>query len=191
MKTLKIVTLVLGIAVVCGCDLDVPVRASDERRQLVVERDMKAAQPTPTDIQYSLERYNLIRRAYWVNGMRERAVTVPCPVVKPIGYIVLVTGSGAVLGSFVVDGKLSSLNSYLTPESEYYDVSPKSSSLGDTYNRWLADTDGCYGSNDKNGVFWFTPDGKYMEWSGTYLYSDIPFQIQNPVLHINNNGGGL
>ena len=24
-------------------------------------------QPTPTDLDYSLERYNLIRRAYWVN----------------------------------------------------------------------------------------------------------------------------
>lgn len=29
-------------------------------------------QPTPTDIDYSLERYNLIRRAYWVNGQREK-----------------------------------------------------------------------------------------------------------------------
>ena len=25
-------------------------------------------QPTPDDLEYSLERYNLIRRAYWVNG---------------------------------------------------------------------------------------------------------------------------
>ena len=31
-------------------------------------------QPTPTDLEYSLERYNLIRRAYWVNGQREKAV---------------------------------------------------------------------------------------------------------------------
>ena len=32
-------------------------------------------QPTPTDLEYSLERYNLIRRAYWVNGQREKALS--------------------------------------------------------------------------------------------------------------------
>lgn len=33
-----------------------------------VTKDLQNNQPTPTDIDYSLERYNLIRRAYWVNG---------------------------------------------------------------------------------------------------------------------------
>ena len=28
------------------------------------------------------------------------------------------------------------------------------------------------GSND-DGIFFFTTDGKYIEWNGTYLYSDI------------------
>ena len=137
-------------------------------------------QPTPTDIDYSLERYNLIRRAYWVNGQREKANAMPCAVNKPLGYIVLMTDNGAILGSFVVDGKVSSLNSFLTPDSEYYELA---GATYKEYNKWLSDVDGSYGEND-NGIFFFTPDGKYIEWTGTYLYSDIPFIVENPVLKI-------
>ena len=84
-----------------------------------------------------------------------------------------------IFGKFVVDGKVSSLNSYLTPDSEYYDIQ-KSTSY---YNEWLADVDGSYGANDE-GIFFFTPDGRYIEWTGDYLYSDIPFEIEDPVLKV-------
>ena len=137
-------------------------------------------QPTPTDINYSLERYNLIRRTYWVNGQREKAINLPCAVVKPLGYIVLLTESGAVVGRFIVDGKVTSLNSYLTPDSEYFEVSRGS---GVTYNKWLPDVDGAYGFND-NGIFFFTPNGNYIEWTGIYLYSDIPFEIEDPIVKV-------
>jgi hypothetical protein len=197
-KVTMMVMCMVGMLVVTGCDQinvqspTLPLASksvSDEVRQQSVEKTMKANQQTPTDIQYSLERYNLIKRAYWVNGKREKAMSVPCAIQRPIGYIVLITGSGAILGTFVVDGKLSSLNSYLTPESEYAEVALSSygnySGKDVIYNKWLADIDGCYGSNDKNGVFWFTPDGKYMEWTGQYLYSDIPFKVKSPVLEVN------
>ena len=151
---------------------------------------LQEKQPTPTDIDYSLERYNLIRRAYWVNGQREKASAVICQVDKPLGYIVLFTESGSVVGRFIVDGKVSSLNSYLTPDSEYYEKDLDYSN-GDTElrsvdrysNKWLADVDGSYGENDA-GIFFFTPDGKYVEWTGTYLYSDIPFEVEDPVVKI-------
>ena len=48
-------------------------------------------------------------------------------------------------------------------------------------NTGRADVDGSYGSND-NGIFFFTPDGKYIEWTGTYLYSDIPFEVKDTVV---------
>lgn len=137
-------------------------------------------QPTPTDLNYSLERYNLIRRAYWVNGQREKANALPCEIEKPLGYIVLLTESGSVVGKFVVDGKVSSLNSFLTPDSEYYERDMDYESM--THNAWLADIDGSYGEND-NGIFFFTPDGKYVEWTGIYLYSDIPFEVEAPVIN--------
>lgn len=140
---------------------------------------LQANQPTPTDIEYSLERYNLTRRAYWVNGLREKANALPCPIEKPLGYVILLTESGSVVGKFTVDGKVSSLNSFLTPDSEYYEYSAGETSR---INEWLADVDGSYGEND-NGIFFFTPDGKYVEWSGIYLYSDIPFVVDAPVVN--------
>ena len=134
-------------------------------------------QPTPTDIDYSLERYNLIRRAYWVNGQREKASALPCEVQKPLGYIVLFSGN-VVVGNFVVDGKVSSLNSFLTPDTN----SPNNTSA-----YWLADVDGSYGENDA-GIFFFTPDSKYIEWTGTYLYSDIPFIVDDPIVKTEVSG---
>lgn len=154
-----------------GCDSDGTY--ADTQATERVTANLQKNQPTPTDIEYSLERYNLIRRAYWVNGQREKANALPCEIEKPLGYVTLFSGNAAV-GSFIVDGKVSSLNSYLTPDSEEYAAS---------YSEWLADVDGTYGEND-SGIFFFTPDGNYIEWSGDYLYSDVPFKVENPVVTI-------
>lgn len=175
-----VLLLVLAVVtVLTSCEVDV---AADGSKQDIIStanvaNTLQTNQPTPTDISYSLERYNLIRRTYWVNGQREKANMLICEIEKPLGYIVLFSGN-TVVGSFVVDGKVSSLNSYLTPDSEYYEYS------GGEYskmNEWLADVDGSYGEND-TGIFFFTPDGKYIEWTGTYLYSDIPFEVADPVV---------
>lgn len=175
----KILSVILAIVMVfamgvcfTGCD-EVSGTYQDELNTKEVANNLQKNQPTPTDLNYSLERYNLIRRTYWVNGQREKANALPCEIEKPLGYIVLFSGN-TVVGNFVVDGKVSSLNSYLTPDSEEYSSS---------YSEWLADVDGTYGDND-NGIFFFTPDGKYIEWTGTYLYSDIPFEVEAPVLTI-------
>lgn len=186
----KILSIILVIVMlftlsIClvGCDIDTTTTSNGSEQDLTNTKDaantIQANQPTPTDIDYSLERYNLIRRAYWVNGQREKANALPCEVEKPLGYIVLFAGN-TVVGNFVVDGKVSSLNSFLTPDSEYYEAD--TTSYVDN-NEWLADVDGSYGSND-NGIFFFTPDGKYLEWSGEYLYSDIPFEVESPILNI-------
>ena len=47
--------------------------------------------------------------------------------------------------------------------------------------------DGSYGEND-NGIFFFTPDGKYVEWTGIYLYSDIPFELDAPTVLLQEAG---
>ena len=179
--------LVMGATLLVGCGEYTPTvdgSAQDMQNTIQTASDLQASQPTPTDIDFSLERYNLIKRAYWVNGQREKAMAVPCKVERPLGYILLLTDAGAPVGRFVVDGKVSSLNSYLTPDSEFYEQEYGSNgySYGDG-NDWLADVDGSYGMND-NGIFFFTPDGNYWEWTGTYLYSDVPFEIDNPMLKI-------
>lgn len=182
-----IATFTLVASILTGCGEYTPTvdgSAQDMYNTIQTASDLQASQPTPTDIDFSLERYNLIKRAYWVNGQREKAMAVPCQVERPLGYILLLTDAGAPIGRFVVDGKVSSLNSYLTPDSEFYEQEFGSNgySIGDG-NDWLADVDGSYGMND-NGIFFFTPDGNYWEWTGTYLYSDVPFEIDNPILKI-------
>lgn len=188
MKKIFILMLavVITLGALVGCD-EVNVGEGTYKDIQITQNTankLQSNQPTPSDIDYSLERYNLIRRAYWVNGQREKANALPCAVDKPLGYIVLFTESGAVVGSFVVDGKVSSLNSFLTPDSEYYEQEyvTDGASRGDG-NSWLADVDGSYGENDA-GIFFFTPDGKYLEWTGTYLYSDIPFEVDDPVIKV-------
>lgn len=173
-KILALVLAVMLITCLVGCDIPENGTYNDQQNTKSVARDLQSHQPTPTDINYSLERYNLIRRAYWVNGQREKANALVCEIEKPLGYIALFTSNGSVVEKFIVDGKVSSLNSFLTPDSEEY---------ASSYSEWLADVDGSYGENDA-GIFFFTPDGKYVEWTGTYLYSDIPFEIDDPILRV-------
>ena len=172
----KILTVALVAMMALGLVACGEYQLSDEEKTIQVAETLKDNQATPTDISYSLERYNLIRRAYWVNGQREKANSLICETEKPLGYVVLFTESGSVIGNFIVDGKVSSLNSFLTPDTKY-------PSYDSTYNTWIADVDGSYGEND-HGIFFFTPDGKYIEWTGTYLYSDIPFEVDEPVLKV-------
>ena len=174
-----IAAIMVGTSLLAGCEENSGSR-QDRIKTLEVGGILQGNQPTPTDINYSLERFNHIRRAYWVNGQREKAMSLTVPIQRPLGYVVLMTESGAVVGNFIVDGKVSSLQNYLTPTSEHYES-------GSSWNDWLADTDGTYGDNP-SGIFFFTPDGKYLEWPGLYLYSDIPFDVKNPVLEVQTNG---
>lgn len=183
MKNKLLIVLVASLSLfVTGCEES--SSGKDAQSTIDVGNKLSKNQPTPTDIDYSLERYNLIKRAYWVNGMRDKANSLPNPIADmPLGYIVLLTESGSVVGKFIVDGKVSSLNSYLTPDSEFYECIGSYCEGGNYNNHWLPDVDGSYGSND-NGIFFFTTDGKYVEWTGTYLYSDIPFKVADPIVKV-------
>lgn len=187
----KIISAFLAIALCLSlivgltrCDVSAATSAayntqSDIEAQKEVAGNLASSQSTPTDIDYSLERYNLIRRAYWVNGQREKANALVSPVEKPFGYIVLFSGN-TVVGSFVVDGKVTSLNSFLTPGNVDSTYGNRDGGYT-TITTEMADVDGSYGEND-SGIFFFTPDGKYIEWTGSYLYSDIPFVVESPVV---------
>ncbi len=179
-----ILTLCIGLValfsfVACG---DVSPERANTQTAMEGSSHIIENQPAPTDLDYSLERYNVIKRAYWVNGQREKAISLPCPVEKPLGYIVLFSASGAVMGRFIVDGKVSSLNSYLFP-AEYPQHVHDEDGSGNCYYDLVevAGIDGCYGENT-SGIFFFTTDGKYIEWTGDFLYSDIPFTVDDPIL---------
>lgn len=153
---------------------------ADEAKQNQVADKLANNQPLPTDIEYSLERYNLVRRAYWVNGLKEKAMSVERPAQVPLGYCVLIS-MGNVMAQFCVDGKVTSLNSYLT--AEYTNVEYGCGDGHGYYEKPTADVDGSYGDND-DGIFFFTPQWQYVEWSGDYIYTDEPFTISNTVLGV-------
>ena len=173
MKKIKLILIVLMfvamVFLMAGCSDDT---FKDKQATIDIGNKLSKDQPTPTDIDYSLERYNLIRRAYWVNGQQEKSRAVICPVRKPLGYIVTFLEGVGPVTSTTVDGKISSLNSFLTPDT----TAPNRE-----YADWLPDVDGSYGVND-GGIFWFDVTGEYHEWNGKYHYSSSPFEIERPIL---------
>ena len=175
MKKIVMVVLIFTILVASLTACEATGSGQDIMSTQEVADNLAISQPTPTDINFSLERYNLMRRAYWVNGQREKANSIICEVPKPFGYIILFAGNAPV-SRFIVDGKVSSLNSFLTPSAydEYV-------TQGGIKTIELSDIDGSYGEND-DGIFFFTVDGNYVEWTGEYLYSDIPIDIDNPIV---------
>ena len=191
-KMIFVLSAILVVCVaLCGCEAIEDTNIENTNTAIDAAYGIIENQPVPTDIDYSLERYNVVRRAYWVNGQREKANMLICPVEKPLGYIVLFSESGSVVGNFVVDGKVSSLNSYLFPA--YIDVTSDGLGAVATYSVSRACTsasvfsveipgiDGTYGSN-VSGIFFFDINGNYIEWTGNYLYTDIPVDIKDPIL---------
>ena len=130
----KIVALILVTIMLCalnGCEASSTYVDMSNTRELTDR--LVSSQPTPTDIEYSLQRYNLIRRAYWMNGYEEKARSLPCEVDKPLGYIYLFLEGVGCVAQYTVDGQITSLRTYLTPDTTY----PNS-----VESRWIADVDG-------------------------------------------------
>ncbi len=176
MKRIKVIS-VLMVLVMCVMSVTACAQDPNVTDRYVTEqnsRTMVENQPTPTDITYSLSRYNLIRRAYYMAGEFEKAANLECAVDKPQAYIYLfVEGVGCVMVDSV-DGIVTSQRSYLTPDSEQYAAS---------YADWLADVDGTYGENP-DGIFYFDLNGEYHEWTGLYYYSEKYYEINDPVITI-------
>lgn len=169
--------IMLVAIILTGCDSVTSETRKDIESTQALGHTLSSNQPTPKDINYSLERYNLIKRSYWVNGEREKALSLVSQVQLPLGYVVLFS-SNSVVAQFTVEGKVSSLNSFLTPSNL-----DKYHSNGGVLTYELPDVDGSYGEND-SGIFFFTSDGKYVEWTGDYIYSDIPLFIDNPTIQV-------
>ena len=84
---------------------------------------------------------------------------------------------GLIFAEYTVKGKVSSMNSQFTNPSK--EVGPRESRV--TIPQ--AEPDGSYGENPEDIFFW-TTDDRYVEWSGTYLYSEGRLEIQQPEQHI-------
>lgn len=127
-------------------------------------KNLNKGQPLPV-FTYSLERASLINRLNLWNQPNK------------ISYVVLFS-YGKVVTSFVVKGKVSSVNSLLTNPQQL--VNPPN--INGTYAMPSADLDGSYGDNPPGSIFFFTAgaDNRYVEWHGDYLWTDKPITVLTP-----------
>lgn len=120
----------------------------------------------------SSERKNVAKRAELFNNEEK------------ISYIYLVD-YGKVMAFYTVQGKVSSLRSYMTPIEQITDrfgtpcLSNDTHCWGGSSSNYIIsapDIDGTYGENVE-GIFFFTTDGAYVEWRGNYMMSDQPLKL--------------
>ena len=116
----------------------------------------------------SSERKNVARRAELFNNEDK------------ISYIYLVS-YGKVMAFYTVQGKVSSLQSYMTPTDKLVygngsNCDQTWSDSPDCYVVGAPDIDGTYGENVE-GIFFFTTEGAYVEWRGEYMMSDQPLKL--------------
>ncbi len=122
------------------------------------------------ELTHSEERDNLIKRATRLNQL------------NMTGCVSVFTPNGVLLYQGVVDGKVSSLNSYLLPGDTT--INGVSGGYSATIVVEAADIDGAYGMN-ADGVFFFNADSDaYIEAGNvTYIFTDQCLKTsQEPLL---------
>ncbi len=117
----------------------------------------------------SLERRNVQKRLLRFN--------------KPtkIGYVYIMS-FGKFVGYYAISGKISSVESQLTPSQKAFD-----SDGGSGHDEITVDSpgdDGTWGPNEGGsaGIFFFTTTGVMVETVADWIYSDAPLHIDVPNL---------
>lgn len=162
MKRNLIVGAAIAAMVLAGCSDSGAQPSARATEQAVAQRSqdqLNKTSPIPV-LPVSQERENLIKRAKRIN------------VQNLASCVTLFTSSGAVVGQFPVNGKVSSLNSYLLSSEQIVD------DPFDGYDNRAGvvveqpDIDGAYGKN-ADGIFFFDAvTDAYIEWGGPYFWSD-------------------
>lgn len=149
----------------CGFWTECPPKPKNElQASNAITKDLVSAVPVP-QLTTSSERKNVAKRAELFNNEEK------------ISYIYLVS-YGKVMSFFTVQGKVSSLRSYMTPTEKliFGDGTPCRYPSSLCYTVASADIDGTYGENVE-GIFFFTTEGAYVEWKGEYMMSDQPLKL--------------
>lgn len=94
-----------------------------------------------------------------------------------LSYIYLLSLDGKVISHFVAKGKVSSADSQLLPTQEVRDVC---CSGYEAMQFEAAGDDATYGAREP-GIFFFTPQGQMVTWSGDYIQSDRQLSIKTPI----------
>lgn len=146
---------VAALALTNAACSDVKPSARQQEKAAAEASQQKLMQSAPIPIlPISQERNNLVKRATRIN------------VQNLSSCVILFTPSGAVVGKFAVNGKVSSLNSYLLPGDVVVGYQSAPAVIESP------DIDGAYGKN-ADGVFFFDAvTDAYIEWGGPYFWSD-------------------
>jgi len=143
-----------------------PVGTAISESNEITER-LRDNVPVP-QLTTSSERKNVAKRAELFNNEDK------------ISYIYLVS-YGKVMAFFPVQGKVSSLRSYMTPTEKIVNGEGGDCYYSSSYCHTVSapDIDGTYGEN-VDGIFFFTTEGAYVEWKGEYMMSDQPLKLATP-----------
>jgi hypothetical protein len=128
------------------------------------QKRLSVITPAPK-LENSLERENLKKRLEFINDSNR------------LGYVYLLSLDGKVIAQYTIKGKVSSLNSFMTTTEQIRCRGTTTDTCGVLSS---PDLDGSYGSNPE-GIFFFTTEDAYVEWSGTYIYSSEKLNIQTPL----------
>lgn len=130
------------------------------------QRELSKAQP-PLQLDNSLERENLRKRYKHLND-------------RDVVHHVYLFSYGKLIAYHTAQGKVSSVNSKLTQPEQLVPCDRAEGNLNDEECVVSSpQMDGSYGTNG-DGIFFFTTDGKYVEWNGEYLVSDQPLDVSTP-----------
>lgn len=158
-RILSLSIAAMAMLSVVACEPGKPTAQQIEQKKAQQNQaQLNTTTPIPV-LPMSQERENLVKRAIRIN------------VQNMSSCITLFSQNGIVVGFFPVDGKVSSLNSYLLSGEQIIDDPYASSGVGGVVIE-QPDIDGAYGQN-ADGIFFFTSDtNAYVEWKGDYFWSD-------------------
>lgn len=158
-----IATLALTTAACSDSEAKPTARAQEQAIAQANQQKLSVSAPIPV-LPVSQERNNLVKRATRIN------------VQNMSSCVILFTPSGAVVGKFAVNGKVSSLNSYLLSGEQVIKDPYSSSAGGSSYPGSVVveqpDIDGAYGKNAEGVFFFDAVTDAYIEWGGPYFWSD-------------------
>lgn len=141
------------------------VRATEDNQLHLIQKR------PPFQMDDSLERQNLIQRYKYLNDANN------------VHHVYAMSNDGKVIAYWTAQGKVSSVNSKLTNNKQVIRV-PNCDSHNEGNDCWKVvespQMDGSYGTNG-NAIFFFTTEGKYVEWNGKYVVSEEPMNIQTAV----------
>ena len=103
-----------------------------------------------------------------------------------VGYVVLFNDVGTPILYTGVIGKITSSGKRLTPKQEM-----RSGDRGNYFGDFVVDApsdEGTHGSSSPYIYFW-TPSGQYIQWSGNYLYSDKPLRLDSTAVVVKLDEG--